>query len=135
MGNSNFGIRVQLQQVVLNLVVNAFEAMEASEDRELVLRTRQADGKITLDVMDSGPGIPPDKLGSIFEPFFTTKTTGLGLGLSLSRSIVMAHSGRLWADNNVNGLTHENPISPRPNFVLPIRRSNHSSTSKQTFSR
>ena len=135
MGNSNFGIRVQLQQVVLNLVVNAFEAMEASEDRELVLRTRQAHGKITLDVMDSGPGIPPDKLGSIFEPFFTTKTTGLGLGLSLSRSIVMAHSGRLWADNNVNGLTHENPISPRPNFVLPIRRSNHSSTSKQTFSR
>jgi len=109
--------------------------MEASEDRELVLRTRQAHGKITLDVMDSGPGIPPDKLGSIFEPFFTTKTTGLGLGLSLSRSIVMAHSGRLWADNNVNGLTHENPISPRPNFVLPIRRSNHSSTSKQTFSR
>jgi len=135
MGNSNFGIRVQLQQVVLNLVVNAFEAMEASEDRELVLRTRQAHGKITLDVMDSGPGIPPDKLGSIFEPFFTTKTTGLGLGLSLSRSIVMAHSGRLWADNNVNGLTHENPISPKPNFVLPIRRSNHSSTSKQTFSR
>jgi PAS domain S-box-containing protein len=95
------GNRVQLQQVILNLVMNAFEAMEMSESRELVLRTRQAEGKIMLDVIDSGPGIPPDKLGSIFEPFFTTKTSGLGLGLALSRSIALAHNGRLWADNNM----------------------------------
>ena len=95
------GDRVQLQQVILNLVINAFEAMEASEKpRELKLRTRQSDFEIILDVMDSGSGISHDKLDTIFEPFFTTKKTGLGMGLSLSRSIVRSHNGRLWADKN-----------------------------------
>jgi PAS domain S-box-containing protein len=95
------GDRVQLQQVILNLIVNAFEAMEASEKpRRLVLRTRQANGEILLEVTDSGTGIPPHQLTSIFDPFFTTKTTGLGLGLPLSRSILTAHKGRLWAENN-----------------------------------
>ncbi len=95
------GNRIHLQQVILNLVVNAFEAMEASkESREVMLRTRQEAGEIVLEVRDSGPGIPADKLNSIFDPFFTTKTTGLGMGLSLSHSIVTAHHGRLWAENN-----------------------------------
>ncbi len=95
------GNRIHLQQVILNLVVNAFEAMEASnEPKEVVLRTRQVDREIVLDVVDSGSGIPADKLGSIFEPFFTTKTTGLGMGLALCHSLVTAHKGRLWAENN-----------------------------------
>ena len=81
--------------------VNALDAMDASErTKELVLRTRGADGEVILDVTDTGPGIPTDKLRSIFEPFFTTKKTGLGMGLSLSRTIVNTHNGRLWAENN-----------------------------------
>ena len=97
------GNRVQLQQVILNLAVNALEAMQGCQQpRELVLRTRQTNGEIMLDVMDSGPGIPADKLNSIFEPFFTTKTNGLGMGLPLSRSITTAYKGRLWAENSSN---------------------------------
>jgi|GEM_PF-625541 len=96
--------RIQLQQVIVNLIVNAFEAMETSEHpRELVLRIRQGDGEIVVDVEDSGSGIPEDKLDSIFQPFFTTKTSGLGMGLPLSRSIMSAHNGRLWAENNPDG--------------------------------
>jgi PAS domain S-box-containing protein len=95
------GDRVQLQQVILNLVMNAFEAMDSSEgSRELKLRTRRDGKEIILDVMDSGFGIPPAILEAIFEPFFTTKHSGLGMGLALSRTIVAAHSGRLWAENN-----------------------------------
>ncbi|HTY64143.1 MAG TPA: PAS domain S-box protein [Acidobacteriota bacterium] len=98
------GDRIQLQQVILNLVTNAFESMEGSKGtRELKLRTRHAGGEITLDVMDSGFGILPDKLETIFEPFFTTKETGLGVGLALSRSIVRSHNGRLWADHRSEG--------------------------------
>ncbi len=95
------GNRTHLQQVILNLVVNAFEAMEAvAEPRELILLTRQEEGEVVLDVSDSGPGIPADRLGSIFEPFFTTKKSGLGMGLPLSHTLVTAHKGRLWAENN-----------------------------------
>ncbi|RPH55564.1 MAG: hypothetical protein EHM89_16910, partial [Acidobacteria bacterium] len=95
------GNRIQLQQVILNLVVNAFDAMEEAErPRELVLRTRHADCQVTVDVTDAGSGIPTEKVNSIFEPFFTTKPSGLGMGLALSRSIVDAHDGRLWAENN-----------------------------------
>jgi PAS domain S-box-containing protein len=95
------GDRVQLQQVILNLILNAFEAMEVpGQPRTLLLRTLDADGDCVLDVVDSGVGISPDKLDSIFQSFFTTKATGLGMGLSLSRSIAYAHQGRLWAENN-----------------------------------
>jgi C4-dicarboxylate-specific signal transduction histidine kinase len=100
------GDRVQLQQVILNLVVNAFDAMTATHDRprRVVLRTRASDGdQVQLDVVDNGPGIPAEKLGSIFEPFFTTKSTGMGMGLSVSRSIMNAHDGQLWAENNPDG--------------------------------
>jgi PAS domain S-box-containing protein len=95
------GDRVQLQQVILNLVMNAFEAMDSSDgSRELKLRTRRDGKEIILDVMDSGFGIPSDILDAIFTPFFTTKHSGLGMGLALSRTIVTAHNGRLWAENN-----------------------------------
>ena len=98
------GDRIQLQQVILNLVVNAFEAMDTSmEPRKLVLRTRQSGGTVVLDVVDSGPGIPTDKLDSIFDMFVTTKAAALGMGLPLSRSIVIGHNGRLWAENNSDG--------------------------------
>jgi PAS domain S-box-containing protein len=95
------GDRVQLQQVILNLVMNAFEATDSSEgSRELKLRTRRDGKEIILDVSDSGHGIPPAMLEAIFEPFFTTKPSGLGMGLALSRTIISAHNGRLWAENN-----------------------------------
>ncbi len=102
--HSIMGDRVQIRQVIVNIVFNAFEAMDASErPRRLVLKTRQTDKEVALDVEDSGTGIPLDKLTSIFEPFITTKPNGLGLGLSLSRSIVIGHNGRLWAENNSAG--------------------------------
>ena len=98
------GDRVQLRQVIYNLVVNAFEAMDASErPGKLILRTRKCDREVVLDVVDSGTGVPSGKLNSIFDMFATTKPTGLGMGLRLSRSIVMGHNGRLWAENNSDG--------------------------------
>jgi nitrogen-specific signal transduction histidine kinase/ActR/RegA family two-component response regulator len=98
------GDRIQLQQVVFNLIVNALEAMKASErPGKLILRTRHADGEVVLDVVDSGPGIPNERLNSIFDPLVTTKAAALGMGLPLSRSIVIRHNGRLWAENNLDG--------------------------------
>ena len=98
------GDGVQLQQVMFNLLLNAFDAMkEVSEgERTVCLRARQADvgGAIQIEVSDRGTGIKPDRLARLFEPFQTTKPEGLGLGLSISRSIVEAHGGRLWAANN-----------------------------------
>jgi PAS domain S-box-containing protein len=98
------GDRVQLQQVVLNLVLNAIEAMSAVEAaaRELSISTMQAetDGVI-VSVQDSGPGIDPGHLNRVFQAFYTTKPSGIGMGLSICRSIIDAHRGRLWADVNV----------------------------------
>jgi PAS domain S-box-containing protein len=117
------GDRVQLQQVILNLVTNAFDAMETSEKpRELKIRTREVDNEIILDVMDSGFGIHHDKLETIFEPFFTTKKNGLGLGLSLSRSIVRSHAGRLWADNSSAGRTLFHMALPAAELKPPVFR-------------
>jgi PAS domain S-box-containing protein len=97
------GDRVQLQQVVLNLVLNAIEAMASveAERRELQVSTEQteADG-VLVAVRDSGPGIDPTHLERVFDAFYTTKTTGVGMGLSICRSIIDAHGGRLWADAN-----------------------------------
>lgn len=97
------GDRVQLQQVLLNLVLNGMEAIGSDrEGRRIVLQTRQAEGVVRIAVRDQGPGIPGDKLSRIFETFYTTKTDGMGMGLAISRSIVEAHGGRIWAENNPN---------------------------------
>lgn len=100
------GDRVQLQQVLLNLVVNAFDAMAdaTGRPRKVILRTSALGGqRVQVDVADTGPGIAPEALGSIFRPFVTTKPGGMGMGLSVSLSIVGAHEGRLWADNRPEG--------------------------------
>ena len=97
-----FGDRVQLSQVLLNLVMNAIDAMMEANDaprRVLVEATVGGDQCCEVSVSDTGPGIPLDALDRIFDPFFTAKTEGLGIGLSISRSIVEAHGGRLWAEN------------------------------------
>jgi signal transduction histidine kinase len=95
------GDRVQLQQVLLNLVVNGMEAMapRAGRRRITVQTARKAEA-VHVAVRDEGSGIPPDKLEEIFETFYTTKSKGMGMGLAISRSIVEAHGGRLWAENN-----------------------------------
>jgi PAS domain S-box-containing protein len=98
------GDRVQLQQVILNLIVNAVEAMSGASDetRELLVSSRKADpGGVLVGVRDSGPGLAPETLDHIFEAFYTTKPGGLGMGLSICRSIIEAHGGRLWASANL----------------------------------
>ena len=95
------GDRVQLQQVVLNLILNSVEAMSSVEEgaRELSISTKQDQtGDILVAVQDSGPGIDPENLERVFAAFYTTKASGLGMGLSICRSIVAAHGGRLWAE-------------------------------------
>jgi PAS domain S-box-containing protein len=97
------GDSIQLQQVVLNLVLNAFDAMKdvPEDQRTVVVRTRQLDAaSIRVEVSDAGTGISSDRLANLFEPFRSSKREGLGLGLSISRSIVEAHKGRIWAENN-----------------------------------
>ena len=92
------GDRVQLQQVVLNLVMNAIEAMSTvgERPRELRISTGNVEDQVQVTVEDSGPGLDPNTMAKIFEPFYTTKSTGMGMGLSISRSIVQSHGGRLW---------------------------------------
>ena len=103
------GDSIQLQQVMLNLVLNAFDAMkDVPEDRRTVIvRTRQLDAaSIRVEISDGGTGISPDRLVNLFEPFRSSKREGLGLGLSISRSIVEAHKGRIWAENNPDSRRH-----------------------------
>jgi PAS domain S-box-containing protein len=97
------GDRVQLQQVMLNLIINAIEAMrDISEgERELLISSRNEPDGVSVEVRDSGPGFAPAALERVFEAFYTTKPGGLGLGLSICRSIIEAHNGRLWASPNV----------------------------------
>jgi signal transduction histidine kinase len=94
---------IHLQQVILNLVLNAMEAMSESNRRLTMRTTHDNQGNIEVAVEDSGPGIPPEQLPRLFDSFFTTKTHGMGLGLSIVRSIVEAHGGRIWAENNSSG--------------------------------
>jgi signal transduction histidine kinase len=92
--------RVMLQQVILNLIMNAIESMRAIRDRSRVLRIRteeQPSGSIVVFVQDSGVGLDPEHSSRMFEPFYTTKVEGVGMGLTISRSIIEAHGGRLWA--------------------------------------
>ena len=96
------GDRVQLQQVVLNLILNAVEAMGSVEAgaRELSISTEQDHTGVLVAVRDSGPGIDPDHRERVFKSFYTTKSSGTGMGLSICRSIIDAHGGRLWAEAN-----------------------------------
>jgi signal transduction histidine kinase len=96
------GDHVQLQQVVLNLILNAVEAMGSVEAgaRELLISTEQDHTGALVAVRDSGPGIDPAHLERVFKPFYTTKPSGTGMGLSICRSIIDAHGGRLWAETN-----------------------------------
>ena len=108
--------RVQLQQVILNLVINGIEAMQPINDRarELMLRTEQ-DGaqQVRVTVMDCGVGFPANHAGQLFNTFFTTKSSGLGMGLSICRSIIELHGGRIWAAPNL-------PHGASIQFTLPV---------------
>jgi two-component system, LuxR family, sensor kinase FixL len=99
------GDRVQLQQVLLNLITNAFDSIEgsSSKDRTVTVTARGENRKIVIEVRDTGCGIANEMFETLFEPFKTSKNEGLGIGLSISRSIVEQHGGRLWAENNPTG--------------------------------
>jgi C4-dicarboxylate-specific signal transduction histidine kinase len=109
--------RVLLQQVILNLLLNAMDAMRPIHDQPKLLRirTEQSSGNIVVLVQDSGPGLDPDQLSRIFEAFYTTKVDGIGMGLTISRSIIEAHGGRLWA------VANDGPGSSFY-FTLPIEK-------------
>jgi signal transduction histidine kinase len=111
------GDRVQLQQVVLNLVMNAIEAMSTvgGRPRELVVRTGNIEDQVEVTVEDSGPGLDPNGMEKMFDPFYTTKASGMGMGLSICRSIVQSHGGRLWA-------TAKDTPGTRFHFALPMYR-------------
>jgi signal transduction histidine kinase len=97
------GDRVQLQQVILNLLLNALDAMSGIDDRprHLVIRTDRDEGeRVRLSVQDVGIGVDPHAVDRLFEAFYTTKSAGMGIGLSVSRSIIESHRGRLWAAPN-----------------------------------
>jgi two-component system sensor kinase FixL len=97
--------KVQVQQVLVNLIRNAAEAMAGSPTPELVLATKRVDQKVEVSVADRGPGIPDEVRSKLFQPFVTTKSTGVGIGLSISRSIIEAHDGKLWVEDNPGGGT------------------------------
>jgi signal transduction histidine kinase len=96
------GDRIQLQQVLLNLILNAAEAMSSVEEetRELLISTEQDQTGALVAVRDSGPGIDAQHLDRVFDAFYTTKSSGTGMGLSICRSIIHAHGGKLWAEAN-----------------------------------
>ena len=121
------GDRVQLQQVILNLIRNASDAMSAVEDRprELLVKTgRDEDDLVRVTVRDTGPGVDPQAADRLFEAFYTTKSGGMGVGLSVSRSIVESHHGRLWAASNDGpGATFAFSIPLPPTHARPAVRS------------
>jgi signal transduction histidine kinase len=116
------GDRVQLQQVVLNLIINAVEAMSDTSEgiRELLISTGKTNSKYVLvSVRDSGPGLAPASIDRLFDAFYSTKPSGLGLGLSICRSIIEAHGGRLWASPNVpRGATFQFTLPAQPDREL-----------------
>jgi signal transduction histidine kinase len=112
------GDRVQLQQVILNLILNAVEAMSSTDEgvREARISTgREPSSGVLVTVRDFGPGLDPQSLDHLFEAFYTTKPEGMGMGLPICRSIIEAHGGRLWATAN-------NPRGAVFQFTLPLER-------------
>jgi C4-dicarboxylate-specific signal transduction histidine kinase len=99
------GDSIQLQQVIMNLLLNAADAMAQSDPalRRILVSTKRVDRVAELSVSDTGPGIPSDRLASVFDPFFTTKASGMGMGLSIARSIVEAHGGEISVENGSEG--------------------------------
>jgi len=112
--------RVQLQQVLMNLMLNSIEAMKGmNTPGRLTIKSQQDDsGQLLISVMDTGVGVPAEKMDQIFNPFFTSKSEGTGMGLPISRSIIESHGGRLWADSNPESgsIFH---------FTLPTERTAH----------
>ena len=103
-----YGDRTQLQQVLLNLILNAGEAMNQIEhtERRLIIRTSiRGPNSVAVSVADSGPGLADENLEKLFEPFYTTKPGGLGMGLSINRTIIESHGGRIWAETEPNSGT------------------------------
>jgi C4-dicarboxylate-specific signal transduction histidine kinase len=114
------GDRVQLQQVLMNLIVNSIDAMkEADGTRNLVIKSQRAENEqVILSVIDTGVGLPRQQADQIFNAFFTTKVQGTGMGLRISRSIVESHGGRLWAADN-------SPRGASFHFTLPTKAEAH----------
>ena len=116
------GDRVQLQQVMLNLIVNATQAMSGIGDGARELRISidavPSEGGVRVGVRDTGPGLSPESRSRLFEPFYTTKSDGMGMGLSICRSIIEAHGGRLWA-------TGYEPRGALFQFTIPADQSRH----------
>jgi signal transduction histidine kinase len=110
------GDRVQLQQVILNLIVNAIQAMggigEGARELQISIDAVPSEGGVRVGVRDTGPGLSPESLSCLFEPFYTTKPEGMGMGLSICRSIIEAHGGRLWA-------TRREPQGALFQFTIP----------------
>jgi signal transduction histidine kinase len=108
------GDRVQLQQVLMNLMMNSIDAMKGVDGtRELTIQSQlDENGQVLVSVRDTGEGLPPQQADKIFNAFFTTKTHGTGMGLQISRSIVESNGGRLWATDN-------SPRGARFCFTLP----------------
>ena len=110
--------RVQIQQVLFNLLRNAAEAMARSERREIAITAAiNGAGMVEIGVADTGTGLSPEVRSNLFRPFVTTKEGGMGVGLSVCRSIIEMHGGRLWADDNPGGGTVFRFILPRAENV------------------
>jgi signal transduction histidine kinase len=115
------GDRIQLQQIVLNLIMNAVEAMSdaGKRPRDLLISTAEDNSGVLVTVRDSGPGLSPESLERLFDPFYTTKPGGMGMGLSICRSIIETHGGRVWAAANM-------PQGASFHFSLPAQGVNAS---------
>jgi signal transduction histidine kinase len=111
---------VQLQQVMMNLISNSIDAMrDVDGTRELAIKSRRAEKQqVMVSISDTGVGLPPQQADQIFDAFFTTKVHGTGMGLSISRSIVESHSGRLWAADN-------SPRGASFHLILPAKVEAH----------
>jgi signal transduction histidine kinase len=111
------GDRVHIQQVMVNLIVNAIQAMSGASQvqRDLLISSEATEEGVLVGVGDTGPGLPSESLPRLFEPFYTTKPEGMGMGLSICRSIIEAHGGRLWASGRTpQGALFQFAIPARP---------------------